>query len=61
MIVGALLFVQTLVVVLERQARPTGVDPAFYVEVQQAQFSRGSRFVDSGHRPGTQTVALRTP
>jgi hypothetical protein len=61
MIVGALLCVQTLVVILERQARPASVDPAFYAEVQQAQFNRGSRFVDTAHRTAPQTVALRTP
>jgi hypothetical protein len=37
MLVGSLVAVQTLVTVLERQARPTHVDPAFYSEVQQAQ------------------------
>jgi hypothetical protein len=37
MLVGSLVAVQTLVTVLERQARPTQVDPTFFSEVQQAQ------------------------
>lgn len=37
MIVGALVCVQGITVALERQARPTKVDPAFYTEVQEAQ------------------------
>jgi hypothetical protein len=46
MIVGALVLVQTLVIVLESQARPAAVDPAFVAEMQQAQqHSAGSRYV----------------
>jgi hypothetical protein len=45
MIVGALILVQTLVIVLESQARPAAVDPAFVAEIQQAQHSAGSRYV----------------
>jgi hypothetical protein len=39
MLGGALVCVQTLVTVLECNARPASVDPAFYAEVQQAQQS----------------------
>jgi hypothetical protein len=44
MIVGALVFVQALVTVLESQARPRGVDPAFVAEMQQTQYAAGSRY-----------------
>jgi hypothetical protein len=43
MLVGSLVAVQTLVAVLERQARPTHVDPAFFSEVQQAQYLAHAR------------------
>jgi hypothetical protein len=59
---GALICVQTLVAVLERSARPTSVDPAFYAEVQQAQQSaRGARSFDLGHRPVEPSAAVRSP
>lgn len=60
MLGGALICVQTLVTVLERSARPKGVDPAFYTEVQQAQFAMGTRTFEVGHRPGL-SVSTRTP
>jgi hypothetical protein len=45
MIVGALVFVQALVTVLESQARSRGgVDPSFVAEMQQAQYAGGTRF-----------------
>jgi hypothetical protein len=43
MLVGALICVETLVVVLERQAQPTKVDTSFYAEIQQAQTQAGAR------------------
>jgi hypothetical protein len=43
MLGGALMCVQTLVIVLERRVRPTSVDPSFYTEVQQAQAQAGTR------------------
>ena len=53
MLGGALASVQTLVAVLERNARPASVDPAFYAEVQQAQTAMaGGRKFDVSHRPG---------
>jgi hypothetical protein len=62
MLGGALICVQTLVAVLERSARPTSVDPAFYAEVQQAQQSaRGARSFDVGHRPVEPSAAVRSP
>jgi hypothetical protein len=44
MIGGALVAVQILATVLESQARPAGIDPAFVAEMQQAQHSGGSRY-----------------
>lgn len=69
MLGGALVCVQTLVTVLERNARPASVDPAFYAEVQQAQqSSRTARTFEVGHRtPGfgpsglAPAGAIRTP
>jgi hypothetical protein len=58
MLVGALVCVQTVVTVLERQARPTHVDPSFYVEAQQAQFSKGSRY-EVGPAPRLQPANLQ--
>jgi hypothetical protein len=43
MLVGALICVETLVVVLERQAQPTTVDNSFYTEIQQAKSQAGAR------------------
>ena len=57
---GALMCVQALVVVLERQARPKGVDPAFYTEVQQAQSALSGRTFEVGRRPAL-SAATRTP
>jgi len=52
MLGGALVSVQALVAVLERNARPASVDPAFYAEVQQAQtaMASGQKF-DVGQPP----------
>lgn len=47
MIGGALILVQTLVVVLESQARPAAVDPAFVAEMEHAQYNAGARYVAS--------------
>jgi hypothetical protein len=44
MIGGALMCVQVLVVVLERQARPAKVDPTFFTELQQSQELARPRF-----------------
>ena len=53
MLGGALMSVQALVAVLERNARPASVDPAFYAEVQQAQAAMaGGRKFDVAHRTG---------
>jgi hypothetical protein len=53
MLGGALMFVQALVTVLERNAQPASVDPAFYAEVQQAQSAMaGARSFDVAHRTG---------
>ena len=44
MLVGALICVETLVVVLERQAQPIKADnTAFYTEIQQAKSQAGAR------------------
>lgn len=43
MLGGALICVETLVVVLERQAQPTKVDNSFYTEIQQAKSQAGAR------------------
>ena len=59
MLGGALIGVQTLVAVLERSAQPKGIDPAFYVEVQQAQSALGVRSFDVGRR--RPSPAVRTP
>jgi hypothetical protein len=59
MLVGALACVESLVVVLERQARPKSIDPAFYTEVQQAQSTANGRSFDVGHRPTIQGSALQ--
>lgn len=61
MLGGALVSVQTLVAVLERNARPAAVDPAFYAEVQQAQSAMGARTFDVGHRGSALSAATRTP
>ena len=45
MIVGALAFVQALVTVLEAGARPQAVDPAFVIELEQAQTAAASRYL----------------
>ena len=60
MLGGALICVQTLVTVLERSARPKSVDPAFYTEVQQAQFALGSLTFEVSHRSGP-SASMRTP
>jgi hypothetical protein len=58
MLGGALMSVQALVTVLERNARPASVDPAFYAEVQQAQTAMaGGRKFDVAHRAGFAPVA----
>lgn len=44
MLVGALAFVQVLVTVLESQARPAAVDPAFLSQIEQAQQGAASRY-----------------
>lgn len=61
MLGGALICVQALVTVLERSARPKAVDPAFYTEVQQAQFAGGARTFDVSHRGTAQVASRRTP
>lgn len=61
MLVGALACVESLVVVLERQARPKSVDPAFYAEVQQAQSTLGGRSFDVGRRATGLPAQSRTP
>jgi hypothetical protein len=61
MLVGALVCVESLVVVLERQARPKSVDPAFYAEVEQAQSTLGARTFDVGRRPAGLSGHTRTP
>jgi hypothetical protein len=60
MLGGALICVQALVTVLERNARPKSVDPAFYTEVQQAQFATSSRLFEVGRRTGL-SASARTP
>jgi hypothetical protein len=40
---GALVFVQALVTVFETKARPVRIDPAFVAEMQQAQYTTGTR------------------
>lgn len=53
MLGGALIFVQALVTVLERSARPAGVDPAFYAEVEQVRSAMASgRSFDVAHHTG---------
>jgi hypothetical protein len=61
MLGGALMSVQALVVVLERQARPKSVDPAFYTEVQQAQSGLGTRTFDVGRRATSASATMRAP
>ncbi len=66
MLIGALVCVESLVVLLERQARPKSVDPAFYAEVRQAQSTLGTRTFEVGHRAAglpdrTRTPSMRTP
>jgi len=51
MIGGALVLVQTLVVVLESQARPAAVDPSFVAEMQQAQAGMSSRYTGPARKP----------
>lgn len=64
MLGGALVCVQALVTVLEHNARPASVDPAFYAEVEQAQQSATTaRSFDVGHRVGfdsSGSSAIRT-
>jgi hypothetical protein len=50
MVGGALVVVQILVSVLESQAQPAGIDPAFVAEMQQAQHNTGSRYTSLPRR-----------
>lgn len=59
MLGGALMCVQVLVTLLERSARPKSVDPAFYTEVQQAQFALGARTFEVGHRNNGSSASMR--
>jgi hypothetical protein len=61
MLGGALICVQTLVTMLEHQARPKSVDPAFYAEVQQAQSTLGARTFEVGRRVTGPSAQMRTP
>jgi hypothetical protein len=47
MLGGALVCVQTVVTVLERNARPKQVDAAFYTEMHEAQSQAGSSYVSA--------------
>ena len=61
MLVGSLVAVQTLVTVLERQARPTHVDPAFFSEVQQAQHLAHARIYTSAPRSAGFSGTTQSP